>query len=114
MSHEQPQLRVYRDEPDAPLPEVEVADPHAGELLLLALADRIAAVGGATEATWNALERHARPLLASIDPGMLVLADRGFYSRAFWDEAAATGAQLLWRVQSSLKLHVVTELMALT
>ncbi len=52
----------------------------------------------------------ARPLLASIDPGMLVLADRGFYSRQFWDEATATGAQLLWRVQSSLKLHVVTEL----
>ena len=52
----------------------------------------------------------ARPLLASIDPGMLVLADRGFYSRAFWDETADTGAQLLWRVQSSLKLHVVTEL----
>ena len=52
----------------------------------------------------------ARPLLASIDPGMLVLADRGFYRRAFWDDAAATGAQLLWRVQSSLKLHVVTEL----
>ena len=52
----------------------------------------------------------ARPLLASVEPGMLVLADRGFYSRAFWDEAAATGAQLLWRVQSSLKLHVVTEL----
>src|SRR4029077_11989863 len=44
------------------------------------------------------------------DPGMLVLADRGFYSRAFWDEAAATGAQLRWRVQSSLKLHVVTAL----
>jgi len=52
----------------------------------------------------------AHPLLASIDPGMLVLADRGFYSRAFWDEAAATGAQLLWRVQSSLNVHVVTEL----
>ena len=30
--------------------------------------------------------------------------------QSFWDEAAATGAQLLWRVQSSLKLHVVTEL----
>ena len=52
----------------------------------------------------------ARPLLGSIDPGMLVLADRGFYSRAFWDEAADTGAQLLWRVQSSLRLHVVTDL----
>ena len=42
----------------------------------------------------------ARPLLASIEPGMLVLADRGFYSRAFWDEAVATGGQLLWRGQS--------------
>lgn len=52
----------------------------------------------------------ARPLLASVEPGMLVLADRGFYSREFWQEAAATGAQLLWRVQSALHLHVVTEL----
>ena len=52
----------------------------------------------------------ARPLLASIEPGMLVLADRGFYSREFWDEAAATGAELLWRVQAALQLHVITEL----
>lgn len=52
----------------------------------------------------------ARPLLGTLEPDMLLLADRGFYSRAFWDEAAATGAQLLWRVQSSLKLHVITEL----
>jgi hypothetical protein len=52
----------------------------------------------------------ARPLLASIEPGMLVLADRGFYSRTFWDEAVDTGAQLLWRVSSSMKFHVVSEL----
>ncbi|WP_235677766.1 IS4 family transposase [Mycolicibacterium sarraceniae] len=52
----------------------------------------------------------ARPLLASVEPGMLVLADRGFYSREFWQEATATGAELLWRVQSALKLHVVTDL----
>jgi hypothetical protein len=52
----------------------------------------------------------ARPLLNSLEPDMLLLADRGFYSRTFWDEAAATGAQLLWRVQSVLKLYVVTEL----
>src|SRR6478672_7482512 len=52
----------------------------------------------------------ARPLLASIEPGMLVLADRGFYSRTLWDEAVATGGQLLWRVQSSLKLHLVNAL----
>ncbi|GFG85569.1 IS4 family transposase [Mycolicibacter algericus] len=52
----------------------------------------------------------ARPLLASFEPGMLVLADRGFYSHQFWQEAAATGADLLWRVQSGLTLHPVTEL----
>ena len=47
----------------------------------------------------------ARPLLlASLACGMLVLADRGVCGRRFGDRAAATGAQLLWRVQSSLKL----------
>ncbi|MFJ9371696.1 IS4 family transposase [Nocardia sp. NPDC101769] len=48
-----------------------------------------------------------RPLLASFEPGMLVIADRGFFSHEFWREAADTGADLLWRVQSGLKLHVV-------
>lgn len=52
----------------------------------------------------------ARPLLASFTADMLVLADRGFYSREFWQEATASRAHLLWRVQSTLKLHVVTEL----
>ncbi|MEX3657290.1 IS4 family transposase [Mycolicibacterium fortuitum] len=51
-----------------------------------------------------------RPLLASFESDMLVLADRGFYSHQLWQEAAATGAQLLWRVQSGLLLHPVTEL----
>jgi hypothetical protein len=51
-----------------------------------------------------------RGLLASFEPGMLVIADRGFFSHEFWREAAATGADLLWRVQSGLKLHVVQEL----
>jgi hypothetical protein len=48
--------------------------------------------------------------LTSFEPGMLVIADRGFFSHEFWREAAATGADLLWRVQSGLKLHVVAEL----
>lgn len=39
----------------------------------------------------------ARPLLASIEPDMLVLADRGFHSRTFSEEAAATDGQLLRR-----------------
>jgi hypothetical protein len=51
-----------------------------------------------------------RPLLASVEPDMLILADRGFYSHALWDEVADTGAELLWRVQSMLSLPVVSEL----
>src|SRR6478672_10802851 len=86
---------------DAPYPKVKVLG--LGECGTHAVID--AHLGGVL-----LNEREVGPLLASIDPGMLVLADRGFYSRAFWDEAATTGAQLLWRVQSSLKLHVVTEL----
>lgn len=52
----------------------------------------------------------ARALLASFEPDMLILADRGYYSREFWDEVADTGAQLLWRVQVTMQLPVVTEL----
>src|SRR3982750_3626987 len=36
-------------------------------------------------------------LLARLQPGMLLLADRGFFSYALWRKAAGTGADLLWR-----------------
>ena len=49
-------------------------------------------------------------LLARLRPGMLCLADRGFYSFTAWRDAAATGADLLWRVKDNLKLEVVTDL----
>ena len=49
-------------------------------------------------------------LLARLRPGMLCLADRGFYSFTAWQDAAATGADLLWRVKDNLKLEVVTDL----
>jgi hypothetical protein len=52
----------------------------------------------------------ARPLLARFEPDMLILADRGYFSREFWDEVAETGAELLWRVQVTQQLPVVTEL----
>jgi hypothetical protein len=42
----------------------------------------------------------ARDLLGSLGQGMLVLADRGFYSFELWNEARATGAQLLWRTKA--------------
>lgn len=49
-------------------------------------------------------------LLDRLEPGMLCLADRGFYSNAAWKRAAATGADLCWRVQSRLKLPVAQAL----
>lgn len=48
----------------------------------------------------------ARGLLGSMGPGMLVLADRGFYSFALWNEARATGAELVWRTKSNHVLPV--------
>jgi hypothetical protein len=39
-------------------------------------------------------------LLADLEPGMLVLADRGFFSYALWRKAIGTGADLLWRVRT--------------
>jgi hypothetical protein len=40
------------------------------------------------------------PLLDRLEPGMLLLADRGFFSYALWRKAIATGADLLWRVRT--------------
>lgn len=40
------------------------------------------------------------PLLRSFEEGMLVLADRGFFSYRLWREAASTGADLLWRMRT--------------
>ncbi|MDN5933387.1 MAG: IS4 family transposase [Pseudonocardia sp.] len=50
------------------------------------------------------------PLLGRLTPGMLCLADRGFYSHAAWQSACGTGADLLWRVKDNLRLDPVQEL----
>lgn len=44
--------------------------------------------------------RLAERLLDAFAPGMLVLADRGFFSHALWRRAIATGADLLWRIRT--------------
>jgi hypothetical protein len=41
----------------------------------------------------------AELLPAALEPGMLMMADRGFFSYALWRAAAATGADLLWRIR---------------
>jgi len=46
----------------------------------------------------------ARKVLAHLEAGMLCLADRGFFGYALWKQAAATGADLLWRVKKNADL----------
>ncbi|MGY5122654.1 IS4 family transposase [Streptomyces sp. 900105755] len=52
----------------------------------------------------------ARALLASLKPGMLLLADRGYDGYEALRDASATGAQVLWRVQSRRLLPVIRPL----
>src|SRR5260221_224570 len=48
----------------------------------------------------------AAGLLGSMEPGMLVIADRGFFGFEFWRGCLLTGSDLLFRVASGLKLPV--------
>ena len=52
----------------------------------------------------------SRDLLGRLAPGMLCLADRAFYSFEAWQQATATGADLLWRVKDTLILDPVEDL----
>jgi hypothetical protein len=49
----------------------------------------------------------AQPLYTHLRPGELLTADRNFYSWKAWDGAAHTGADLLWRAPTQLRLPVV-------
>src|SRR5262249_58065689 len=53
----------------------------------------------------------ARQLLSRLEEGWLLLADRNFYCFKDWCTAADTGAALLWRVKSDIRLPVL-ELLA--
>ena len=52
----------------------------------------------------------AREVISALTPGMLCLADRGFYGFDFWELARGTGAELAWRVDSKLGLPREEEL----
>jgi hypothetical protein len=52
----------------------------------------------------------ARQVLLALRPGMLCLADRQFFGHALWQAAAATGADLLWRVKHKVRLPRVVRL----
>src|SRR4051794_7569637 len=55
-----------------------------------------AVAGGLATGEPTMIER----LLGRVQPGMLLLADRGIFSYALWRKAAATGADLLWRIRT--------------
>lgn len=46
----------------------------------------------------------AKQVLSSLVPGMLCLADRNFFGFELWNQARATGADLLWRIKKNLRL----------
>ena len=52
----------------------------------------------------------SRALVDRFTPGMLVIADRGFYGYDLWVRAVATGADLLWRAKSNMKPVFIKDL----
>ncbi len=46
----------------------------------------------------------AKEVLASLEKGMLCLADRNFFGFELWNQARGTRADLLWRVKKNLRL----------
>jgi hypothetical protein len=52
----------------------------------------------------------AKTVLPSLVKGMLCMADRGFFGFEMWRQAAATGADLLWRVRKNILLPCETRL----
>ncbi len=52
----------------------------------------------------------AAKVIGRLTPGMLCLADRGFFSYGFWKSTRATGADLLWRVRADVILPCLERL----
>jgi hypothetical protein len=69
------------------------------------------AIIGAVVSGFSTSEHDLYPgLHAELDPSMLLMADRGFFSHTAWKDSAATGAQLLWRMRSNNVLPVLEDL----
>jgi hypothetical protein len=91
--------RSGNDTTPGPFPQVRLV--ALGECGTHAVVD--AELGGVTTGE----QTLAAKLIDRFVPGMLVLADRNFYSYQAWQQAVATGAHLLWRVSATLTLPVL-------
>lgn len=89
-----------KDEPAADRASVY---PQARLVTLVACGTRavIGAAVGPLRGKGTGERALAGDLLGCLHAGMLLLADRGFYSWQLWKDAAATGAALLWRVSAA-------------
>ena len=90
----------------------QAANPALRLVMLAACGTRgvLDAVMGPVRGKGTGEQALAGRLLGSLHPGLLLLADRNFYSYALWQASAVTGADLLWRVKASMHLPVVREL----
>jgi uncharacterized protein (DUF1778 family) len=88
------------------------AGPHLRVVALLACGTRalLDAAIGPLAGKGNGERALAGRLTGSLRPGMLLLADRNFWSFPLWRDAAATGAHLLWRVKEGKHVRAVREL----
>jgi hypothetical protein len=90
----------------APFPKVRVVTvSECGSHAAVA-----AALGPAAGGKGSGEQALARRLYPGLEEDWLLLADRNFYSWKDWRAAADTGAALLWRVKSSLRLPVLEPL----
>ena len=99
------------DVADTPANEAEFGRPGTGRgegagafpqarLIGLAECGTHALVAAAIGACTTGEPALTRGLLGSLSEGMLVLADRNFYGFELWNQACATGADLLWRTKA--------------
>src|SRR5690349_19993954 len=65
-----------------------------------------AVVAAALGTIYDGERKLAARLLSAVVPGMLVLADRGFFSFELWAQYLVTLADQLWRVTAGIKLTV--------
>jgi hypothetical protein len=70
----------------------------------------IGAALGPTGGKGSGEQSLARTLYPLLEPDMLLVADRNFYSFTDWCAAADTGADLLWRLGNTIDLPVVAKL----